>query len=201
MTPAGEELAGSDLDGKVVAVQQGNIADIWVSNKDNCNPKEVKRYTKFAQAAEDLKNGKIDCIVMDQYPAEELVAANDTLTTLDGTLFEDKYAIAVKKGNKELLDEINKVIDKLVEEGKMKSLDANLITGKLMEPVSDDAVKIFSKADEYFQANIAKIITCEDEAAFEAQKQKMISDVLAMGYEKALAEVQEQFEKAKEKLE
>ena len=86
----------------------------------------------------------------------------------------------------------------LVEEGKMKSLDANLITGKLMEPVSDDAVKIFSKADEYFQANIAKIITCEDEAAFEAQKQKMISDVLAMGYEKALAEVQEQFEKAKD---
>lgn len=86
----------------------------------------------------------------------------------------------------------------LVEEGKMKSLDANLITGKLMEPVSDDAVKIFSKADEYFQANIAKTITCEDEAAFEAQKQKMISDVLAMGYEKALAEVQEQFEKAKE---
>lgn len=125
VTPAGEELAGSDLDGKVVAVQQGNIADIWVSNKDNCNPKEVKRYTKFAQAAEDLKNGKIDCIVMDQYPAEELVVANDALTTLDGTLFEDKYAIAVKKGNKELLDEINKVIDKLVEEGKIEEFTAN----------------------------------------------------------------------------
>ena len=125
VTPAGEELAGSDLDGKVVAVQQGNIADIWVSNKDNCNPKAVPRYTKFAQAAEDLKNGKIDCIVMDQYPAEELVAANDTLTTLDGTLFEDKYAIAVKKGNKELLDEINKVIDKLVEEGKIEEFTAN----------------------------------------------------------------------------
>ena len=124
VTPAGEELAGSDLDGKVVAVQQGNIADIWVSNKDNCNPKEVKRYTKFAQAAEDLKNGKIDCIVMDQYPAEELVAANDTLTTLDGTLFEDKYAIAVKKGNKELLDKIIKVIDKLVEEGKIEEFTA-----------------------------------------------------------------------------
>ena len=106
VTPAGEELAGSDLDGKVVAVQQGNIADIWVSNKDNCNPKEVKRYTKFAQAA-------------------ELVAANDALTTVDGTLFEDKYAIAVKKGNKELLDEINKVIDKLVEEGKIEEFTAN----------------------------------------------------------------------------
>ena len=69
VTPAGAELSGTDLDGKVVAVQQGNIADIWVSNEKNCKPKEVKRYTKFAQAAEDLKNNKVDCIVMDQYPA------------------------------------------------------------------------------------------------------------------------------------
>lgn len=125
VTPAGEELAGSDLDGKIVAVQQGNIADIWVSSGDNCNAKEVKRYTKFAQAAEDLKNGKVDCIVMDQYPAEELVAANEELSVLDGTLFEDKYAIAVKKGNTELLDEINKVIDKLIEEGKIDEFTAN----------------------------------------------------------------------------
>ena len=44
---------------------------------------------------------------------------------LDGTLFEDKYAIAVKKGNTELLDEINKVIDKLIEEGKIDEFTAN----------------------------------------------------------------------------
>ncbi len=68
---------------------------------------------------------------MDQYPAEELVAANDTLaiiTKTDGTydvLFEDKYAIAVKKGNKELLDKINEVIDKLIEEGKIDEFTAN----------------------------------------------------------------------------
>ena len=85
----------------------------------------MKRYTKFAQAAEDLKNGKVDCIVMDQLPAEELVAANTELSMLDGTLFEDKYAIAVKKGNTELLDEINKVIDKLIEEGKIDEFTAN----------------------------------------------------------------------------
>lgn len=114
-----------DLNGKIVAVQQGNIADIWVSNTDNCEAKEVKRYTKFAQAAEDLKNNKVDCIVMDQFPAEELVAANPELEILDGTLFEDKYAIGVKKGNTELLDEINKVIDKLIEEGKIEEFTAN----------------------------------------------------------------------------
>lgn len=87
---------------------------------------------------------------------------------------------------------------KLVEEGQFKALDTNLITGKLMEPVSDEAVKVFAKADEYFQANIAKIVTCDTDKAFLEQKAKMISDIKAMGYEKALEEVQANFKKAKE---
>jgi polar amino acid transport system substrate-binding protein len=114
-----------DLNDKIIGVQQGNIADFWVSNEENVKAKEVKTYTKFAQAAEDLKNDKIDCIVMDKYPAEELVASNDTLTILDGTLFEDKYAIAVQKGNTELLSKVNEVIDQLKKDGKIEEFTAN----------------------------------------------------------------------------
>ena len=121
----GEEIDPAVLNDKIVAVQQGNIADIFVTNKDNCQVKEVKRYTKFAQAAEDLKNSKVDCIVMDKYPAEELVAENDALAILDGTLFQDKYALGVKKGNDELLEKINAVIDKLIEDGKIDEFTAN----------------------------------------------------------------------------
>lgn len=113
-----------DLNDKIIGVQQGNIADSYVSNEDNVVAKEVKRYTKFNQAAEDLKNGKIDCIVMDQYPAEELVAANPTLKILDGTLFEDKYAIAIKKGNTELLNEVNEILDHLIADGKIEEFTA-----------------------------------------------------------------------------
>lgn len=111
------------LEGKVVGVQQGNIADFYV--EANCKAKKINRYTKFAQAAEDLKNGKIDCIVMDQYPADELVKANSDLSILDGNLFQDKYAIAVKKGNKELLDKVNAAIQKLKDEGKIEEFTAN----------------------------------------------------------------------------
>lgn len=111
-----------DLDGKIIGVQQGNIADFWV--EENIDAKEIRRYTKFGQAAEDLKNSKIDCIVMDQYPAEEMVTTNPELTILDGILFEDKYAIAVKKGNKELLDAINTVIEQLKAEGKIEEFTA-----------------------------------------------------------------------------
>lgn len=121
--PAVAAASAEDLAGKTIGVQQGNIADFWVGN--NTEAKEVKRYTKFAQAAEDLKNNKIDCIVMDQYPAEELVAANPELAILDGTLFEDKYAIAVKKGNTELLEKINAVIRELKENGKIDEFTAN----------------------------------------------------------------------------
>lgn len=93
------------LNDKIVAVQQGNIVDIQVSNPENTKPKEIKRYTKFVQATEDLKNGKVDCIVMDQPPAEELVTANKgALKILEGEpLFVDEYAIAVQKAIKNFL--------------------------------------------------------------------------------------------------
>ena len=122
-TPAVAAVSDDDLADKVIGVQQGNIADFYVES--NITAKEIKRYTKFAQAAEDLKNAKIDCIVMDKYPAEELVAANSELSILDGALFEDKYAIAVKKDNKELLDEINKVIQDLKDSGKIEEFTKN----------------------------------------------------------------------------
>ncbi len=121
--PAVTAVSNEDLADKVIGVQQGNIADFYV--EANITAKEIKRYTKFAQAAEDLKNGKIDCIVMDQYPAEELVKANTELSILDGALFQDKYAIAVKKGNKDLLDQINSTIQELKDNGKIEEFTAN----------------------------------------------------------------------------
>lgn len=121
--PAVVAVDYASLEGKTIGVQQGNIADFTV--EDNVSEKEIKRYTKFAQAAEDLKNNKIDCIVMDQFPAEDIVASNPELAILDGVLFEDKYAIAVKKGNNELLDQINEVIQELKDSGKIEEFTAN----------------------------------------------------------------------------
>jgi len=112
-----------DLAGKIVGVQQGNIADFYV--EANIETKEIRRYTMFSQAAEELKDSKIDCIVMDQYPAQELVTANPELSILDGSLFQDQYAIAVKKGNTKLLDQINTVIQQLKDDGKIEEFYAN----------------------------------------------------------------------------
>lgn len=126
-SPAVEAPTAEALEGKVVGVQQGNIADLWVSNTDNALPGEVMRYTKFAQAGADLKNGKIDCIVMDALPAEELVASSDgALMILEGDpLFVDQYAIAVQKGNADMLAVVDEVITELQQSGKMDEIIAS----------------------------------------------------------------------------
>ena len=47
-SPAVKESSADALKDLTVGVQQGNIADLWVSNPDNASPKSVQRYTKFA---------------------------------------------------------------------------------------------------------------------------------------------------------
>ena len=122
--PKVEESTAEALEGKVVGVQQGNIADLWVS--ENASPKSVQRYTKFVQAAQDLLNGKIDCIVMDEAPALELVASNDGLAILEGeALFEDSYAVAIKKGNEQMKAAVDAVITQLQESGQMDEIIAS----------------------------------------------------------------------------
>ena len=122
-----------DIADKIVGVQQGNIADIWMTN--NYPDAQVKRYTKFVQAAEDLKNNKIDAIVMDLYPAQELVATNPELKILDeeNPVFVDQYAIAVKKGNDELKEKINDALANLKESGKLDEIVAKYISADSAE--------------------------------------------------------------------
>ena len=113
----------NDLNGKTISVQLGSVADSYVNN--NYKNSKIVRQKKFLSAAEDVKAKKADCIVMDELPAKELVKNNSELTILNIELFTDKYAIAVKKGNTELLNKINEVLEKLIEEGKIEEFIIN----------------------------------------------------------------------------
>lgn len=106
-----------DINGKKIAVQLGSIADTYVSS--NYKDASVVRQKKYLAAIEDLNTGKVDCVVMDLLPAEQILKTNSGLKILDGALVEDSYGMIVKKGNKELLNNINKVLEKLKNEGKI----------------------------------------------------------------------------------
>ncbi len=139
-TKAVQSVDAAALEGKRIGVQQGNIADLWVSNTENVKQADIVRYTTFTQAASDLQNDKIDCIVMDEVPAQEMVATSQgKLAILEGDpLFVDQYAIAVKKGNTELLEKINNVLKKLKEDGSIEKFIANHSTAT--EDTDDTAV-------------------------------------------------------------
>lgn len=108
----------TQLDGKRIAVQLGTVGDSYVT--ENYKNSEINRQKKFLVAAEAVKNNKADCIVMDQIPAQQLVSQNPELKILDGILFKDSYGMAVKKGNTELLDTMNTVLQRLIDEEKIE---------------------------------------------------------------------------------
>ena len=112
-----------NIDGKKIAVQLGSIGDTYATN--NFKNSEIIRQKKYLAAAQDLKTDKVDLIIMDELPAKEIVNVNNDLKILDGFLTSDSYGMIVQKGNKELLDVINKVINKLKDEGKIDEFILN----------------------------------------------------------------------------
>ena len=107
----------SEINNKRIAVQLGSVADLYVSEEyDN---KNIIRQKKYLAAIQDLKDNKVDCVVMDELPAKQIVSENNDIRILDEALAEDNYGIIVDKGNTELLEVINRVINRLKEKGKI----------------------------------------------------------------------------------
>ncbi len=109
-----------ELKNKKIAVQLGTVADLYVT--ENYKNATLITHKKYLSAVEDVKSEKADCIIMDQLPALEIVKENPELKVMDGILFQDKYGMIVKKGNDSLRKEINRVLQKLNEEGTIEKL-------------------------------------------------------------------------------
>ncbi len=109
-----------ELKDKKIAVQLGTVADLYVT--ENYKDATLVTHKKYLSAAEDVKGGKADCIIMDQLPALEIVKENPELKVMDGILFQDKYGMIVKKGNDSLRKDINRVLKRLNEDGTIEEL-------------------------------------------------------------------------------
>lgn len=99
--------SAADMADKKICVIQGYTGEICV--KDLGYPYEA--FKKGTDAIMELVNGKCDVVVIDSATAQKYVLDNQGLKIVeDASAFEsEEYAIAVKKGNTELLDKINKI--------------------------------------------------------------------------------------------
>ena len=113
------------LNGNKVAVQLGTVADLVLS--DEFPEVELVQHKKYLLAVEDLKADKVDAIVLDSLPAEEIVKVNPELKILEEELLTDKYGIAVQKGNTELLKAINDVLTEMMNNGQINDFTVKFL--------------------------------------------------------------------------
>lgn len=109
-----------DLDGKIIGVQSGTTGDIYCT--DDYGQDNVKQYDNGALAVEALKNDQVDCVIIDNEPAKNFVAANEGLKILETEYAVEDYAIAVAKENTELLEKINTAMAELKADGTIDKI-------------------------------------------------------------------------------
>lgn len=182
--------SAADLEGKVIGVQAGTTGEIYVADVKDAT---LKSFKTGIDAALALKNGAIDAIVLDELPAKEIVKRNSSLTIVNDNFAAEEYAIAVKKGNKELLDSVNSTITKIKSDGTYENLinafmpvDGNIVIPQVEGLDTKDVVKMGTNASfppfEYTEGT--------EVVGFDATMSKMIAN----DYGKALQIVDMNFD-------
>lgn len=122
----GDIKAPKDLNGKKVGVQTGTTGDKYCTNEEGTSEIKVgsvERYNKGMDAVSDLIAGRIDAVVIDDFPAQKFVEKNsDKIAKLNDMLTSEQYAIAVKKGNTELVDLINETLKEMKDSGDLQKI-------------------------------------------------------------------------------
>mgnify|MGYP001851834284 FL=1 len=129
IVPEDSDIASiDDLAGKTIGTQRGTTGYLYCV--DEFGDDAVIAYDNGLTAVKALTNGQVDCVVIDNAPAQEFVAANQGLKILDTPYAEENYAIGVAKGNTALLDAINGALAELQADGTLQSIVDKYITAE-----------------------------------------------------------------------
>ena len=115
-----------DLKGATIAVENGTTGDILMTELyEQSGDATVKRYTTYPDAFMDLKNKKVDAIVMDKAPAEAYVKSYDGVKILSDKFDTDpeEYGFVFKKGNTSLQTSFNTALATLKANGTITNIE------------------------------------------------------------------------------
>lgn len=137
VVPADSEIASKeDLAGKIVAVQEGTTGESMVV--DEANASSVASFKKNADVALEVLNGRADAFVLDEEPSKAIVEKNEgKLKILDVEFGTEEYAIAVNKGNTELLEIVNATINEMMEDGTYDEMIAEYFPDRAVEDTEE----------------------------------------------------------------
>lgn len=108
-----------DLTGKRIGVQLGTTGDTLAHKISGAS---VVQLPATSNVMQELNARRIDAAIMDNGPATQYLATNPELTMLARDLSREDYAIAIKKGNTELLKQVNDSIKAMKKDGRYDAL-------------------------------------------------------------------------------
>lgn len=131
IVPEDSDIASiDDMEGKLIGTQAGTTGYIYCSDtpeNGGFGEDNVIAYDNGITAVQALMNGQVDCVVIDNAPAQEFVKANPGLKILDTEYANEDYAIGVNKDNAALLDAINGALAELKADGTVDAIVAKYI--------------------------------------------------------------------------
>ena len=105
-----------------IGVQQGTTGDLYCTwDLEDAGLASIERFKSGTDAVLALTTGKVDCVVIDNEPAKNFVAANEGLTILETEYITEEYAIALAKGS-ELTEQINAALEELIADGTVAAI-------------------------------------------------------------------------------
>ena len=108
----------ADLAGKKVSVQLGTTADDFC----NKNGYQVSAFESNGDAKLALTEGRVDAWVVDDLTAEQMCAGDESVVILDDKMTEEPYAFAFNFEDEALVEKINEILNKLIEDGTIASI-------------------------------------------------------------------------------
>lgn len=109
-----------DLEGKLIGTQEGTTGHQYCA--EDYGEENVLAYTNGATAVQNLVQGAVDCVVIDEQPALSFVEANEGLKILETEYVIEDYAAAVSKENTDLLDALNTALQELKADGSIDEI-------------------------------------------------------------------------------
>lgn len=116
----GSDVTIDNMGEGLIGTQRGTTGNIYCT--DDYGEDHVVAYDDGFTAVQALMNGQVDCVVIDNAPAQEFVKNNAGLAILDTEYAVEDYAIGVNKGNTALLDAINSALAELIADGTVQSI-------------------------------------------------------------------------------
>ena len=112
-----------DVGGYVIGVQRNTTGDLYTTwDLEDEGLATIDRYSKGADAVQALLTGKVDCVVIDNEPANAFVAETAGLKILDTEYVEEMYAGAMSKDNTELYEAVNAALEELIADGTVQKI-------------------------------------------------------------------------------